>query len=155
MALLQRSALFLITAVLGGALAFLLGLLGGQPDGDAVWLWLLGSLAAVGAIEVTALHLLRGTPKNQAAEETFAVCGALLGGLLLAGFAAAFVAGIYVCFEAEWGDRGIQGDLGGIDQTWQSWLWEFLRTSVLACGIVGGILSLLSHIPLRSNCRQR
>jgi len=105
----------------------------------------------VAAIEVAALHLLRGTPKNLAAEETFAVCGALLGGLLLAGFAAAFVAGIYVCFEAGWGDRGIQGDLGGIDQTWQSWLREFLRTSVLACGIVGGILSLLSHISLHSN----
>src|SRR3989304_4269741 len=99
MALLRRSTLSLITAVLGGALAFLLGLLGGQPDGDAVWLWLLGSLTAVAAIEVTALHLLRGTPKNLAAEETFAVCGALLGGLLLAGFAAAFVAGIYVSFE--------------------------------------------------------
>jgi hypothetical protein len=146
MALLQRGALFLTTAVLGGALAFLLGLVGGQPDGNAVWLWLLSSLAAVAAILMTALRLLLGTPKTQAAEAVSAVCGILLGGLLLASFAAAFVAGIYVCFEEGWGDRGIQGDLGGIDQTWQSWLREFVQISVQGGGIGGALLGFLAWV---------
>jgi len=135
---------FLGIAVLGGALAFLLGLLGGQVDGDAVWPWLLGSFAAVASILVTALRLLLGTPKNGAAETASAVCCTLLGGLLLAGFAAAFVAGIYVSFEEGWGDRGIQDDLGGIDQTWQSWLREFLQMSVQGSGIAGAFLGFLA-----------
>ena len=135
---------FLSIAVSGGALAFLLGLLGGQVDGDAVWPWLLGSFAAVAAVLVMALRLLLGTPKNGAAEAASAVCYTLLGGLLLAGFAAAFVAGIYVCFEEGWGSRGVQDDLGGIDQTWQSWLREFLQISVQGSGITGAFLGFLA-----------
>jgi hypothetical protein len=144
MAVAEKGALFLTTAVLGGALAFLLGLLGGQPDGNAVWLWLSGSLAAVAIILATSLRLLLGTPKTQAAEAASAVSGALLGGLLLAGFAAAFVAGIYVSFDEGWGDRGIQGDLGGIDQTWQSWLRGFLEIWVQGSAIAGGFLGFLA-----------
>ena len=136
----------LITAVLGGALAFLLGLLGGQPDGNGVWLWLLGSLAATGAVVVVEVRLVLGTQAKATDVGVLFVplLGALLGGLLLAGFAAAFVAGIYVCFEEGWGDRGIQGDLGGIDETWESWLSEFLRPFVLGSGIVGGFLGFLA-----------
>jgi hypothetical protein len=140
----RRAALFLGMAISGGALAFLLGLLGGQPDGAAVWAWLSGSFAAVATIMVMALRLVLGTPKNEAAEAVSAICGTLLGGLLFAGFAAAFVAGIYVCFEAGWGDRGIQGDLGGIDQTWQSWLRELLEISVQGGGIASGLLGFLA-----------
>jgi hypothetical protein len=144
MALARRGAFFLGMAVLGGALSFVLGLLGGQSDGAAVWAWLPGSFAAVATIIVMALRLVLGTPKKEAAEAVSAVCGTLLGGLLFAGFAAAFVAGIYVCFEEGWGDRGIQGDLGGIDQTWQSWLREFLEISVQGSGIAGGFLGFLT-----------
>ena len=144
MALVRRGGFFLVMAVLGGALAFLLGLLGGQPDGDAVWQWLLASFAAVATALVLAVRVILGAPKSEVAEAASAVCGTLLGGLLLAGFAAAFVAGIYVCFEEGWGDRGIQGDLGGIDQTWQSWLWEFLPTFVAYSAIVGAFLGFLA-----------
>jgi hypothetical protein len=144
MAVPQRAALFLTTAVLGGVLAFLLGLLGGQPDGNTVWLWLSGSLAAVATILVIALRLLLGTRKSEPAEAASAVCDTLLGGLLFSGFAAAFVAGIFVSFEEAWGDRGIQGDLGGIDQTWQSWLREFLELWVKAGAVAGGLLGFLA-----------
>jgi len=144
MAATRRLTSFLGIAVLGGALAFLLGLAGGQPDGDAVWMWLLASLAAVATALVLAVRVILGTPKSEVAEAVSAACGTLLGGLLLAGFAAAFVAGIYVCFEEGWGDRGIQDDLGGIDQTWQSWLWEFLPTFVPYSAIVGALLGFLA-----------
>ena len=144
MAAARRLTWFLGIAALGGALAFLLGLLGGQPDGNAVWLWLLGSLAAVATILVMNLRLLLGTRKSEPAEAASAVCGTLVGGLVLAGFAGAFVAGIYVSFEEAWGDRGIQGDLGGIDQTWQSWLRGFLELWVKGSAIAGGFLGFLA-----------
>ena len=144
MAPVRRGGFFLAMAVLGGALSFLLGLLGGQPDGHAVWLWLSVSLAAVATALVLAVRVILDAPRTDGAEAASAVCGTLLGGLLLAGFAAAFVAGIYVCFEQEWGDRGIQGDLGGIDQTWQSWLWELLHFFVTFGAIVGAFLGFLA-----------
>jgi len=144
MALVRRGGFFLVMAVLGGTLAFLLGLLGGQPDGDAVWLWLSASFATAATALVLAVRVILGASKSEVAEAASAVCGTVLGGLLLAAFAAAFVAGIYVCFEKGWGDRGIQGDLGGIDQTWQSWLREFLQISVQGSGIAGGFLGLLA-----------
>lgn len=143
----RRGASFLGIAALGGILAFLLGLLGGQPDGWAVWLYLSGSSATTAIVVVMALRLIPVTGKEEGPQAALVpLFSAVLGGLLLAGFAAAFVLGIFVCFEEGWGDRGLQGDLGGIDMSWQSWLSKVFRVLVLGGGVVGAYLGLLAWV---------
>ena len=139
----RRWGLELGLVAFGGALAFLLGLLSGVPDDDAVALHIWLSFAVAAGSVVLAVRLILGKRrKREDVEILLAPLGAVLGALLLAVFTEAFVVGISVAFHQGWGDPEIEEVVSDPDGLYSS-LSELRRGAPVAGAMIGALLGFL------------
>jgi hypothetical protein len=136
----RRWRLSMALLALGGALAFLLGLFSGVPDDAVVALYVGASLAVAAGIVVLAVRLILGRRRN--GEDAVAPLGALLGALLMAAFAEAFVGGISVAFHQGWGDSEIEEFVSDPDGLHSS-LSELQRGVPVVGAMIGALLGFL------------
>ena len=145
----RRITLSLLLVAVAEPLAFLLGLLSGEPDGDALYLYLWASFALAVVIVVVIPRLILGKPREGDDIEGLFVClASFLGALLLAAFVETFVLGIYVSYHKGWGDREIWDEvLNKPDHaSWQTGLHDLLLGAPLGGGMIGAFLGFLAWL---------
>jgi hypothetical protein len=145
----RRITLSLLLVAVAEPLAFLLGLLSGEPGGDALRLYLWASFALAVIIVVVIPRLILGKPREGDDIEGLFICLAtFVGALLLAAFVETFVLGMYVSFHKGSPDWETYELLGGRSDgvTWQTWLHDLLLGAPLGGGMVGAFLGFLGWL---------